>query len=467
MNMKTANKKCTFFCTSCGYESAGYMGKCPNCQEWNSFKEAPRITQSKKEAKHQLFVTPESELLKLSEIKEDEITRYDTKSPEFNRVLGGGLVPGSLTLLGGEPGIGKSTLLLQITKNFSEQKLSVLYVSAEESSRQLKLRANRLNIKEPDAEILVFAENNLNKIIDTIETTEPNLVIVDSIQAVYIPDIDSVPGSPSQIRQCCGNLMRLAKSLNVPIIIVGHINKDGDIAGPKILEHMVDTVLQFENTRDSNIRFLRTIKNRFGSTDEVGIFRMESYGLIDLTNPSEIFLAEKSDGMIFAAREGKRTLLLEMQALALNSDYNNPRRVANGIEISRLHQILAIVEKKLGVSLSKSDIYLNVVGGMTIKDTAADLSIALAVYNSINNQANDTNIVALGELGLSGEIRAVTDIEARIKECIKLGYKTIIIPESNYKKLKDLDREAKIIPVNNIGSVMEHLYSKQKRVSTH
>ena len=455
MNMKTANKKSTFFCTACGYESAGYMGKCPGCQAWSSFKEAPKITASKKEAKHQLFVTPESQLLKLSEIKEDELSRYDTKSPEFNRVLGEGLVPGSLTLLGGEPGIGKSTLLLQITKNFSEQDLSVLYISAEESSRQLKLRANRLNIKQSNADILVLAESNLNKIIDTIENLEPNLVIVDSIQAVYIPDIDSVPGSPSQIRQCCGNLMRLAKSLNVPIIIVGHINKDGDIAGPKILEHMVDTVLQFENTRDSNIRFLRTIKNRFGSTDEVGIFRMESYGLIDLVNPSEIFLAEKSDGMIFAAREGKRTLLLEMQALALNSDYNNPRRVANGIEISRLHQILAIVEKKLGVSLSKSDIYLNVVGGMAIKDTAADLSIALAVYNSISNQANNTNIVALGELGLSGEIRAVTDIEARIKECIKLGYKTIIIPESNYRKLRDIDKEAKIISAINISELVK------------
>jgi DNA repair protein RadA/Sms len=272
---------------------------------------------------------------------------------------------------------------------------------------------------------------------------------------VYIPDIDSVPGSPSQIRQCCGNLMRLAKSLNVPIIIVGHINKDGDIAGPKILEHMVDTVLQFENTRDSNIRFLRTIKNRFGSTDEVGIFRMESYGLIDLTNPSEIFLSERSDGMIFAAREGKRTLLLEMQALALNSDYNNPRRVANGIEISRLHQILAIVEKKLGVSLSKSDIYFNVVGGMAIKDTAADLSIALAVYNSIMGQSNDREIVALGELGLSGEIRAVTDIEARIRECTKLGYKTIIIPESNYRKLKDINDGAKIIAAKNISDLVK------------
>ncbi len=453
--MKTSTKKSIFFCTACGYESNGYIGKCPACQVWDSFKAAPKISKPTKDAKHQLFVTPESELLKLSEIKEDEITRYDTKSPEFNRVLGDGLVPGSLTLVGGEPGIGKSTLLLQITKNFSEQNLNVLYVSAEESSRQLKLRANRLNINPHSNHISVFAENNLNQIIDIIETQEPNLVIVDSIQAVYIPDLDSVPGSPSQIRQCCGNLMRLAKSTNIPIIIVGHINKDGDIAGPKILEHMVDTVLQFENTRDSQIRFLRTIKNRFGSTDEVGIFRMESYGLIDLTNPSEIFLAERSDGMLFAVREGKRTLLLEMQALALNSDYNNPRRVANGIEISRLHQILAIVEKKLGVSLSKSDIYLNVVGGMAIKDTAADLSIALAVYNSIVGQSNDKDIVALGELGLSGEIRSVIDIEARVKECIKLGYKTIIIPEANHKKLKEDYKDAKIIAAKNISDLVK------------
>lgn len=453
--MKNANKKSIFFCTSCGYESNGYMGKCPACQAWDSFKEAPKANKLSKDSKHQLFVTPESELFKLSEIPENEISRYDSKSPEFNRVLGGGLVPGSLTLLGGEPGIGKSTLLLQITKNFSEQKLGVLYVSAEESSRQLKLRANRLNINPNNNEISVFAENNLNQIINIIETQEPNLVIIDSIQAVYIPDLDSVPGSPSQIRQCCGNLMRLAKSTNIPIIIVGHINKDGDIAGPKILEHMVDTVLQFENTRDSQIRFLRTIKNRFGSTDEVAIFRMEVDGLIDLSNPSEIFLAERSDGMLFAAREGKRTLLLEMQALALNSDYNNPRRVANGIEISRLHQILAIVEKKLGVSLSKSDIYFNVVGGMGIKDTAADLSIALAIYNSIVGQSNDKDIVALGELGLSGEIRSVIDLEARIKECIKLGYKNIIIPEANYKKLKESYKEAKIMPAKNISDLVK------------
>lgn len=450
------SKKSIFFCTNCGYESTGFLGKCPACSAWNSFKEAPKDPKKKRGAKTQhLFTKPESELLTLDQIKEDELSRYNTKSEELNRALGGGIVPGSLTLIGGEPGIGKSTLLLQASKNFAEQELTVLYVSAEESSRQLKLRANRLGIKADCKEILVYAENDLSSITTQIETLEPSLVIIDSIQAVYLPDLDSVPGSPSQIRECTGNLMRLAKSSNVPIIIVGHINKDGDIAGPKILEHMVDTVLQFESTRDSNIRFLRTIKNRFGSTDEVAIFKMEETGLLDIVNPSGIFLEEKSGGMLFAAREGRRTILLEIQALSLESDYSNPRRIANGVELSRLHQILAIIEKQLGINLSKTDCYLNVVGGISIRDTAVDLAIALAIYNSAVRQTNDRDIIALGELGLSGEIRSVTDIEARIKECVKLGYQQIIIPESNFRKLEGKDLGAKIIAAKNINQLVK------------
>lgn len=449
------SKSSIFFCTSCGHESTGYLGKCPACSDWNSFKEAPKEPKIKKDKTRHLFTKAESKLLTLNEIKEDEINRYNSKSEEFNRVLGGGIVPGSVTLIGGEPGIGKSTLLLQVSKNFAEQKLTVLYVSAEESSRQLKLRANRLGLKPDCKEILIYPENNLNSIINEIENLEPNLVIIDSIQAVYLAELDSVPGSPSQIRDCTGNLMRLAKSINVPIIIVGHINKDGDIAGPKMLEHMVDTVLQFENSRDSNIRFLRSIKNRFGSTDEIAIFQMEASGLLDVTNPSAIFLEEKSGGMLFAAREGKRTILLEIQALTLGSDYSNPRRIANGVEINRLHQILAIIEKTLGISLAKTDIYLNVVGGINIKDPALDLAIALAIYNSAMGQSNDRDIVALGELGLSGEIRSVIDVEARIKECIKLDYKEIIIPESSFRKLQNKEAlGAKIISAKNISNLV-------------
>ena len=449
-----AKTQTLFYCTECGNESQSYFGKCPFCNTWGSLKEAKfdkkqmKKSASKKEA---LFLEAEAKLLNLKDIPEDQINRTSSFSGELDRVLGGGIVPGSLTLLGGEPGIGKSTILIQVADKLATKGLKVLYISAEESSRQLKLRASRLNI---NSEIMVLAENNLTRIVDTIETEEPNLVIIDSIQAIFSSSLDSLPGSPSQIRESASQIMRCAKSTNIPIFLVGHINKDGDLAGPKILEHMVDTVIQFEGSNESQLRFLRSIKNRFGSTDEIGIFQMSEQGLKDVANPSEIFLEEKSGGMLFAAREGRRTILLEIQALALNSDYSNPRRIANGIELSRLHQILAIVEKKLGISLSKTDVYLNVVGGINVKDTAVDLAIALAIYNSVIGQSNDKDIVALGELGLSGEIRSVTNLEARIKECVKLGYKEIIIPESARKNLSQI-QGAKIISAKNISNLVK------------
>lgn len=459
-----AKQQTIFYCTECGNESQSYLGKCPSCGSWGSLKEATFDKASLKEAKRRgnkgdvsLFVHAESQLMSLREIPDEQVNRMLSESLELDRVLGGGIVPGSLTLLGGEPGIGKSTILMQVASKLAFKGLKVLYISAEESSRQLKLRASRLGI---NSDIKVFAENNLSRIIDTIETEEPNLVIIDSIQAIYSTQIDSLPGSPSQIKECAGKVMRCAKTTNTPVFLVGHINKDGDLAGPKILEHMVDTVIQFEGSSESQLRFLRSIKNRFGSTDEIGIFKMTETGLHDVTNPSEIFLEEKSGGMLFAAREGRRTILLEIQALALNSDYPNPRRIANGIDATRLHQILAIVEKKLGISLSKTDIYLNVVGGIHIKDTAVDLAIALAIYNSVIGQSNDRDIIALGELGLSGEIRSVVNLEARMKECIKLGYKEIIIPESGAKNIKIKDIEAlgtgiKIITAKNITNLIK------------
>lgn len=459
-----AKIKTIFYCTECGNESHSYLGKCPGCNSWGSLKEAKfdkvsskSITKTTNDDGGALFVRAESQLLSLREIPDEQINRMLTESLELDRVLGGGIVPGSLTLLGGEPGIGKSTILMQVADKLAFKGLKILYISAEESSRQLKLRATRLGI---NSDIKVYAENNLTRIIDTIESEEPNLVIIDSIQAIYSSQLDSLPGSPSQIKESAGKLMRAAKTTNVPIFLVGHINKDGDLAGPKILEHMVDTVIQFEGSNESQLRFLRSIKNRFGSTDEIGIFQMSEAGLKDVSNPSEIFLEEKSGGMLFAAREGRRTILLEIQALALNSDYSNPRRIANGIDATRLHQILAIVEKKLGISLSKTDIYLNVVGGMHVKDTAVDLAIALAIYNSVMGQSNDKDIIALGELGLSGEIRSVANLEARLKECIKLGYKEIIIPESAKKniKLKEIQELAdniKIITSKNITNLIK------------
>lgn len=464
-----AKSQVIFYCTECGTESYSYLGKCPACHTWGSLKEAkfdkPSKSESRRSArddKTSLFINAETEMMSLREIPNEQINRMLSESLELDRVLGGGIVPGSLTLLGGEPGIGKSTILLQVADRLALKGLKILYISAEESSRQLKLRAGRLDIH---SDIKVLAENNLERIIDTIETEEPNFVVIDSIQALYAPKLDSLPGSPSQIKENASKLMRVAKTTNIPIFLVGHINKDGDIAGPKILEHMVDTVIQFEGSSDSQLRFLRSAKNRFGSTDEVGIFLMDEKGLKDLSNPSEIFLEEKSGGMLFAAREGRRTLLLEIQALALNSDYSNPRRIANGIELSRLHQILAIVEKKLGITLSKTDIYLNVVGGMQVRDTAVDLAIALAIYNSVIGQTNDQDIVALGELGLSGEIRSVTNLESRVKECIKLGYKTIIVPASSGSSLRgtkccgNIPNEAfdtaKIIKAKNIADLVK------------
>lgn len=457
-----AKQQTIFYCTECGTESYSYLGKCSACGTWGSLKEAKFDKVSKKSISKSsredgtLFISAEAQMMSLREIPDEQVNRMLSESLELDRVLGGGIVPGSLTLLGGEPGIGKSTILLQVADRLARKGLKILYISAEESSRQLKLRAGRLGI---DSDIKVLAENNLDRIIDTIETEEPSFVIIDSIQALFAPKLDSLPGSPSQIKENASKLMRVAKSTNIPIFLVGHINKDGDIAGPKILEHMVDTVIQFEGSQDSQLRFLRSAKNRFGSTDEVGIFLMSEKGLKDVSNPSEIFLEEKSGGMLFAAREGRRTLLLEVQALALNSDYSNPRRIANGIELSRLHQILAIVEKKLGISLSKTDVYLNVVGGMTVKDTAVDLAIALAIYNSVIGQNNDKDIVALGELGLSGEIRSVTNIEARIKECAKLGYKTIIVPASSDSSLRatrsNLPADTQIITAKNIVDLVK------------
>lgn len=449
-------KKNPWFCKECGYENLGYIGKCPSCFAWNSFTEAKfdKKNRHNKNSQKQIFVSPESELLNLQEISSEQIARLSSGSSEFDRVLGTGIVPGSLVLLGGEPGIGKSTILLQIADYCAKNNLKVLYVSAEESSRQLKLRSERLMI---NSNILVLAENSLEYILEIITKEEPNLVIIDSIQALQIADLDSFPGSPSQIRECTGNLMRSAKSLNIPIIIVGHINKDGDLAGPKILEHMVDTVLQFEGSKDSQIRFLRTIKNRFGSTDEIGIFQMFGDGLRDLDNPSQVFLEERSGGIIFPSHEGRRTILLEVQALLNESDYPNPRRLANGISLNRLHQILAILEKKLSIAFAKADAYVNVAGGLYLKETSADLAVALALYASASKKKLPQDIVAMGELGLNGEIRSVNNCAARVKEAKKIGFKTIFVPEANFLKLSDQEG---LMACSTINQIIDNLIYK-------
>lgn len=446
-----------WFCTECGYETTGYMGKCPSCGTWDSLKEAKfaesRKSKASNQSKSTFQIAELPKLQNLQNIPEESTARSQTGSVELDRVLGGGIVRGSLTLLGGEPGIGKSTILLQVANHFSKQSSKVLYVSAEESSSQLKLRASRMNI---NSEILVLSDASLTNIISYIEEEKPQLVIIDSIQATYSDNSDSLPGSPSQIRDCASNLMRAAKSLNIPIVIVGHINKDGDIAGPKILEHMVDTVIQFEGSKDSNIRFLRSIKNRFGSTDEIGVFSMLENGLKDLVNPSEIFLEEKSpDAVIFPAKEGKRIILTEIQALVIATSYPNPRRIANGIELSRLHQIIAILEKNTKLKLSAADIYINVAGGLDLKDPACDLAIALAIYKSATGKLKGETL-CIGELGLKGELRSVTGFEARVKEAIKLGFKNLVVPKRSFDKLSkpsSKDPKINLQAANNIAAI--------------
>jgi|694.fasta_scaffold00064_51 DNA repair protein RadA/Sms len=482
--------KFIWVCRNCGHETNGYFGQCSSCGAWGSLdKEALVKTKTKATGvKHSLFVNSEEELLFLSEIKEDSVLRLNTGSEEFNRVLGGGIVPASVNLIGGQPGIGKSTLLLQLAFYFSLKKLKVLYVSAEESSTQLKMRAKRLNKNHKDDEnpeigvceqsqheenILVYTESNLEKILEAIKNSEANLIIVDSIQALYNPNLDSVPGNVSQIKECCSNLTRVAKTFNVPIFIVGHINKDGDIAGPKILEHMVDTVLQFEMIKDESLRILRSIKNRFGSTDELAVFEMRENGLSDVSDPSQIFLNQRAGGIVTVIKEGRRALLVEVQSLVIYSEQHNPRRMANGIDFTRLHQILAIMEKYLKIPLGKQDVYVNVAGGLSIREPSSDLAIALSILekpdSSIDNaeigvcaqpdenaeigvcEQSCNDFIALGELGLGGEIRQVSNIELRLKEAQKLGFTTAIIPALTPElKANLVQLKIKIIEVSNI-----------------
>jgi DNA repair protein RadA/Sms len=510
VKFKTKVTKNLWVCSECGYESSGFLGRCNSCGAWGSFKEF-KINKSpgaNNNPKHALFVNPESKVISLDEIPDDEEQRLGTGSSEFDSVLGGGIVCGSLVLIGGQPGIGKSTLLLQTAVFLAaspQTQSKILYISAEESSQQLKLRANRLRLassvdlsqnlseqargnevysninKHAEGErnvaisdfgtslvnnLLIYPENNLEKIIKTIEELKPKLVIIDSIQAIFLPELNSVPGSVTQIRESCGNLMRLAKSTGTAILIVGHINKEGDLAGPKILEHMVDTVLQFEGESEQNLRVLRSIKNRFGSTDMVGLFNMSAEGLADLSNPSEIFLRQRSGGIVTATKEGRRSLLLEIQSLVLFSNLYNPRRLANGVDFNRLHQILAILEKKLDLSLSKADVYINVVGGLYIKEPAADLAIALSIYLSANNsekiQEISKDFIALGEIGLTGEIRAVNNLESRLREAAKLGFRFALVPKSNFDHQPkfQLDQiNMKIIPVSDINEAVRQISS--------
>ena len=442
-----AKIKNKFVCQQCGYETARYMGKCPECGSWNSFIEEVSTTESTVLSKFDN--TPPPVLIK--DVTVGEEIRVSTNISEFDRVLGGGLIQGSLVLLAGDPGIGKSTLLLQTGGELSAKGKKILYISAEESSSQVKLRADRLKINTDN--LYIYPQTNFELIKKHILDQNPDLVIVDSIQAIYSENIQSSSGSVSQIRECCNELMQIAKQENITILVIGHVTKEGNIAGPKVLEHMVDAVIQFEGDKYKSYRILRSIKNRFGNTSEVGIFEMNSTGLSEIINPSELFLKEYNQSqttgsVIIVTNEGTRPMLVEIQALVGTTPYPSPRRVTNGVDFSRVLQILAVLEKRVGLRLSKPDVYVNVTGGIDIQEPAADLGIALAVATCARDVIVNPSMAIVGEIGLSGEIRAVNNIEKRIKEAEKLGLKKIIIPYSN--KIEEKFDNIEIVKVKKI-----------------
>lgn len=444
-----AKVKSKFVCQNCGYESAGYLGKCPECSSWGTFVEEI----AGNEAKTSVLLVDNYPPVKLDEIKMGTEIRTTTGISEFDRVLGGGIVQGSLILIAGDPGIGKSTILLQTSGELCKLSKKVLYVSAEESASQIKLRAERLGVKSEN--LYIYPQTNFELIKKHVEELKPDLVIVDSIQAIYTSTIQSTAGSVSQIRECCNSLMTIAKTNNISIIVIGHVTKEGNIAGPKVLEHMVDTVIQFEGDKYKTYRILRSIKNRFGNTSEVGIFEMGAKGLIEVINPSELFLKEYSQtqtpgSTIIVTNEGTRPLLVEIQALVGTTPYPTPRRVANGVDVSRVLQILAVLEKRIGLNLSKQDVYVNVIGGIDVSEPAADLGIALAIITCVRDVVFDSYTAIVGEIGLSGEIRAVNNIEKRINEAKKLGFKRIIIPETN-----DVSDDFKGIEIVKVKRIIE------------
>ena len=426
-------RKNIFICKECGYESVKWMGKCNNCGEWNSFEEAPGL-----QFDTTANISEEKGAVWLQDISYHEQERIPTGMGELDRVLGGGIVPGSLVLLGGEPGIGKSTLLTQVAGMLAQNKGLVLYVSGEESSAQIKMRSERLGFGK--APVLVLVNNDYEMIEHEIKKYKPLIIIVDSIQTIVDRTLPGLPGSVTQVRECAGNFLALAKQTGIPIFLVGHITKSGALAGPKVLEHMVDTVLYFEGDNQHLYRLLRAVKNRFGPTNELGVFLINNDGLKEISNPSAFFIQSKpanSPGsVITAGMEGTRPFMIEIQALVSGNNYGGtPRRLVSGMEYNRVAMILAVLEKKLGWPLGAQDIYVSVVGGVTLLETASDLAVACAVGSSLRNKALDSKLVVFGEIGLSGEIRPVPQAEMRVREAVKLGFHHIILPKVNLAKV--------------------------------
>ena len=445
-----AKLKTKWICQNCGYETAKYLGKCPDCGQWSTLVEEVVETSSKQQ--NTKIAMNDTMPCLINDITIDNSIRFSTGIEEFDRVLGGGLVQGSIVLLAGDPGIGKSTILLQTGRAICKGGRKALYVSAEESASQVKLRAQRLKVNSDS--LYIYSQTNFEAIKHQIEELKPEILIIDSIQAVYTTDISRSPGSVSQIRECTNILMDIAKNKNITVVVIGHVTKEGNIAGPKVLEHMVDTVIYFEGDRYKSYRLLRCMKNRFGTTNEVGVFNMCDDGLHEISNPSEMFLNERTKNntpgsVIIATNEGTRPLLIEIQALVGTTSYPSPRRVSNGIDYNRLLQILAVLEKRVGLNLSKQDVYVNVIGGLEIDEPAADLGVALAVATCARDVCVSPDTAIVGELGLSGEVRAINNIEKRIKEAEKLGFKKIIIPATNTVKKEDF-KNIEIMPVHRL-----------------
>ena len=432
-------KKSIFFCQNCGHEEAKWLGQCPACKEWNTFVEERIDSGITKGTTVAARAVHEAKVVPLTEVTADDDTRSESGIIELVRVLGGGIVPGSLVLVGGDPGIGKSTLLLQVCQRMAQMK-KILYISGEESQAQIKLRANRMG--NFTSGLLLLCETNLGIIRSVIEKERPELVVIDSIQTMYSEDVTSAPGSVSQVRESTNVFMQLAKGLCIPIFIVGHVTKEGTVAGPRVLEHMVDTVLYFEGDRHASYRILRAVKNRFGSTNEIGVFEMRQSGLVEVENPSEYMLSGKpenaSGSVVACSMEGTRPILLEIQALVCRTNFGMPRRTAAGTDYNRVNLLMAVLEKRLGMSLGNCDAYVNIAGGIKMNEPAIDLGIVMALVSSYRNRPIDEKTIVFGEVGLSGEVRAVNMPEQRVAEAKKLGFETCILPEISLKMVKEI-----------------------------
>ena len=447
-------KKSIFFCQNCGHEEAKWLGQCPACKEWNTFVEERIDSGITKGTTVAARAVHEAKVVPLTEVTADDDTRSETGIKELDRVLGGGIVPGSLVLVGGDPGIGKSTLLLQVCQRMAQMK-KILYISGEESQAQIKLRANRMG--NFTSGLLLLCETNLGIIRSVIEKERPELVVIDSIQTMYSEDVTSAPGSVSQVRESTNVFMQLAKGLCIPIFIVGHVTKEGTVAGPRVLEHMVDTVLYFEGDRHASYRILRAVKNRFGSTNEIGVFEMRQSGLVEVENPSEYMLSGKpenaSGSVVACSMEGTRPILLEIQALVCRTNFGMPRRTAAGTDYNRVNLLMAVLEKRLGMSLGNCDAYVNIAGGIKMNEPAIDLGIVMALVSSYRNRPIDEKTIVFGEVGLSGEVRAVNMPEQRVAEAKKLGFETCIVPEVSLDSVKSIGG-IKIIGVKSINEAI-------------